>query len=82
MAATGTITSVERRRPARRRAQTIAQREAFAVRRADGKRARERVPVADHAVFEPTSLRADPVELLHRQAPSRVPHRAARPAVR
>ena len=31
-----------------------------------------RVPLADHAVFAPTSLRADPVELLQRQDPARV----------
>lgn len=29
--------------------------------------------LTDHAVFDPTALRADPVELLQRQAASRVP---------
>ena len=30
------------------------------------------MPLEDHAIFDPTSLRADPVELLERQGPSRV----------
>lgn len=37
-----------------------------------GKEARLVAPLDDHVVFEPTSLRADPVELLSRQGPSRV----------
>ncbi|MDQ1324029.1 MAG: hypothetical protein QG587_1365, partial [Chloroflexota bacterium] len=32
-----------------------------------GKEARLIAPLDDHVVFEPTSLRADPVELLSRQ---------------
>ncbi len=40
---------------------------------ARGKAARKEVPRADHAVFEPLSTRADPVELLERQAKTRVP---------
>jgi uncharacterized protein (DUF2252 family) len=40
---------------------------------ARGKAARNEVPRAGHAVFEPLSTRADPVELLERQARSRVP---------
>ena len=44
-----------------------------AERVARGKAARVEVPRASHAVFEPSSTRADPVELLERQAKSRVP---------
>jgi uncharacterized protein (DUF2252 family) len=73
MADKASISSVERRQPARRRVETIAHRAAFEERRVGGKQARERVALADHAVFEPTALRADPVELLQRQAASRVP---------
>jgi uncharacterized protein (DUF2252 family) len=38
-----------------------------------GKAARAEVPRARHAVFEPSRERADPIELLERQAKSRVP---------
>src|SRR6478736_1174891 len=38
-----------------------------------GKAARGAVPLESHAVLAPTELRADPVELLERQAASRVP---------
>ena len=44
-----------------------------AERVARGKAARKEVPRAGHAVFEPPSTRADPVELLERQAKTRVP---------
>ncbi len=44
-----------------------------AERIARGKAARNEVPRAGHAVFEPLSSRADPVELLERQAKTRVP---------
>src|SRR6185437_4839852 len=40
---------------------------------ARGKAARKEVPRASHALFEPPSTRADPVELLERQATTRVP---------
>ena len=40
---------------------------------ASGKAARAAVPLEAHAVLSPTELRADPVELLERQAASRVP---------
>src|SRR6185437_4566469 len=40
---------------------------------ARGKAARKEVPRASHALFEPPSTRADPVELLERQAETRVP---------
>jgi uncharacterized protein (DUF2252 family) len=44
-----------------------------AERVARGRAARAEVPRASHAVFEPASSRPDPVELLERQAASRVP---------
>jgi uncharacterized protein (DUF2252 family) len=42
-------------------------------RTARGNAARAEVPLESHAVLAPTELRADPVELLERQAASRVP---------
>jgi uncharacterized protein (DUF2252 family) len=69
----GTLAPAERKAPPRRRTATVAQAAARQERRAAGKAARLVAPLADHAVFEPTDLRADPVELLERQAPSRVP---------
>ena len=48
-----------------------------AERVARGKGARREVPRSSHAVFEPTPHRLDPVELLERQADTRVP--GARP---
>jgi uncharacterized protein (DUF2252 family) len=44
-----------------------------AERVARGKAARAEVPRASHAIFEPAARRADPVELLERQAETRVP---------
>ena len=44
-----------------------------AERVARGKAARNEVPRAGHALFEPLATRADPVELLESQAKSRVP---------
>jgi uncharacterized protein (DUF2252 family) len=44
-----------------------------AERVARGKAARSEVPRSSHAVFEPSPRRADPVELLERQAKTRVP---------
>jgi uncharacterized protein (DUF2252 family) len=44
-----------------------------AERVARGKAARKEEPRAGHAVFEPSSARTDPVELLERQATTRVP---------
>ena len=44
-----------------------------AERVARGRAARKEVPRSAHAVFEPASGRADPVELLERQAQTRVP---------
>jgi uncharacterized protein (DUF2252 family) len=45
----------------------------WAERVARGKAARAEVPRASHATFEPPATRADPVELLERQAEMRVP---------
>ena len=44
-----------------------------AERAARGKGARAEVPRSSHAVFEPAAHRADPIELLGRQAQTRVP---------
>jgi uncharacterized protein (DUF2252 family) len=44
-----------------------------AERVARGKAARAEVPRASHALFEPSSTRADPVELLERESQTRVP---------
>jgi uncharacterized protein (DUF2252 family) len=44
-----------------------------AERTARGKAARAEVPRSSHAAFEPAATRPDPVELLERQAQSRVP---------
>jgi uncharacterized protein (DUF2252 family) len=44
-----------------------------AERVARGKAARQEVPRSSHAHFEPSEVRADPVELLERQAETRVP---------
>ncbi len=68
----GTISAAKRKAPERRRTATVAQAAALQERRGAGKAARLVAPLVDHAVFEPTELRADPVELLGRQAPSRV----------
>src|SRR6476660_1933280 len=42
-------------------------------RAARGKAARAEVPRSSHAVFEPSSARADPIDLLEQQAATRVP---------
>jgi uncharacterized protein (DUF2252 family) len=65
-------TSVKPIEPARRRKETVPRSEGWLARVAAGKNARINAPLEDHAIFEPTSLRADPVELLQRQGPSRV----------
>jgi hypothetical protein len=70
--AKGRATNVKPIEPARRRKETVPRSEAWLARVAAGKRARIAAPLEDHAVFEPTNLRADPVELLGRQGPSRV----------
>ncbi|MDO8309297.1 MAG: DUF2252 domain-containing protein [Actinomycetota bacterium] len=70
--AKGRMTAVKVREPARRRQEAVEQSAEYNIREARGKQARSVTPLADHAVFAPTSLRAEPVELLQRQGPSRV----------
>jgi len=70
--AKGRATSVKPIEPARRRKEAVPRSEAWLARVAAGKQARVAAALEDHAVFEPTELRADPVELLGRQGPSRV----------
>ena len=70
--AKGRATSVKPIEPARRRKETVARSEAWLARVAAGKQARRVAPLEDHAAFEPTALRADPVELLRRQGAARV----------
>ena len=73
--ATTTRTSQEHGRAAarKRRATAPVAHLSVAERVARGKAARNEVPRAGHAVFEPGSGRADPVELLEGQARTRVP---------
>ena len=71
--AKGQVTSVKPIEPLRRRKESIPRSEAWLARVAVGKKARSSASLEDQAVFEPTELRADPVELLGRQGPSRVP---------
>lgn len=59
--------------PTRRRKEDIAPSEALTERVAHGKAERQRIPLEDHALFAPTEFRPDPLELLARQATSRVP---------
>ena len=68
----GRATSVKRIEPSRRRREEVPRTEAWLARVAAGKQARAAAALEDQAVFDPTSLRADPVELLERQGPSRV----------
>ena len=64
--------AVKAKGPSRRRKEVVETSPAFVERELRGKQARIAAPLEDHAVFEPTALRADPVELLERQGPSRV----------
>ena len=70
--AKGRASSVEPLGPSRRRKETVAPSPEVTERQARGEQARTAVPLEDHAIFDPTPLRADPVELLERQGPSRV----------
>ena len=63
----GTVAPGKKSKPA------AVQHLSVAERVARGKAARSEVPRADHAKFEPTASRADPVALLERQATTRVP---------
>jgi uncharacterized protein (DUF2252 family) len=80
--ATGTEKTTAKSATAERRAGSTARRRTPAVpvahlsvadRVTRGRAARSDAPRASHAVFEPLAKRADPVELLERQAKSRVP---------
>jgi uncharacterized protein (DUF2252 family) len=66
---------IERSAPngSRRRAAVAVAHLSVAERIARGEAARAEVPRSSHAVFEPSSERADPVALLERQAETRVP---------
>ncbi len=70
--AKGRASSVEPLLPARRRKETGPPSARLAELQARGRQARSTTPLADHAIFDPTSLRPDPVELLARQGRSRV----------
>jgi uncharacterized protein (DUF2252 family) len=68
--------TVRKRRPAaakRANARRALPHLSVAERVARGKAARAEVPRSSHASFEPSPTRADPVELLERQAQTRVP---------
>jgi len=69
----GTFSSVRPVQPSRRRKEDIAPSEELTARVARGKAERRRIPLEDHALFAPTEFRPDPLELLARQAASRVP---------
>ena len=71
----GTAAATRRKGSVARRAKPAAAVPHLSVdeRVARGKAARREVPRAGHALFEPLSTRADPVELLERQARTRVP---------
>jgi uncharacterized protein (DUF2252 family) len=60
-------------RAAKGRASASVPHLSVAERIARGKAARSEVPRSSHAIFEPSPERADPVELLERQAETRVP---------
>lgn len=51
---------------------TGAPRATVSEQRSRGKLARASMPLADHAMFDPTELRPDPIELLQRQEASRI----------
>lgn len=69
--ARGEVSSVEALTPARRKGGPGVSATVSAS-RAKGREARAAVPLEDHAVFSPTSLRSDPLELLERQGADRV----------
>jgi uncharacterized protein (DUF2252 family) len=68
-----TSTPQRRARPSTARAPRVVPHLSVAERVARGKAARAEVPRSSHAEFEPLPTRADPVELLERQATTRVP---------
>jgi uncharacterized protein (DUF2252 family) len=64
-------------RAAKKRASSPAEHLTVAERTARGRAARSEAPRSSHAGFEPASDRPDPVELLERQAATRVPELVA-----
>ncbi|MFZ0529050.1 MAG: DUF2252 domain-containing protein, partial [Propionicimonas sp.] len=70
--AKGQASSVQPVVPGRRRKEVVAPTPELAAREARGRQARTATPLEDHAGFDPTALRPDPVELLGRQGSSRV----------
>jgi uncharacterized protein (DUF2252 family) len=71
----GTATTTEAPGGATRKRKpgTVVPHPSVAERVARGKAARAEVPRSSHATFEPLPTRADPIELLERQAKARVP---------
>ncbi len=71
----GTATTTEGPGAATRKRKpgTVVPHPSVAERVARGKAARAEVPRSSHATFEPLPTRADPIELLERQAKTRVP---------
>ena len=71
----GTATTTEAPGAATRKRKpgTVVPHPSVAERVARGKAARAEVPRSSHATFEPLPTRADPIELLERQAKARVP---------
>ena len=69
----GAAAAATRRNRTRRKPGTIVPHLSVSERVARGKAARSEVPRSSHAAFEPSPTRADPVELLERQARTRVP---------
>ena len=60
-------------RAAAKKAPTVVPHLTLKERAARGEAARAEVPRSSHGVFEPSPTRPDPVELLDRQAKTRVP---------
>ena len=73
MTTTGSRTRRPAARASRKPARVAVAHLSVAERVARGKAARAEVPRANHATFEPSPKRADPIALLQRQAATRVP---------
>ena len=73
MTATRSTTQRPARRPSRKPAGKAVPHLSVAERVARGKAARAEIPRSSHAAFEPSPTRGDPIELLERQAQTRVP---------
>jgi hypothetical protein len=66
-------TPAARKRAAAKKPPVVVPHLTVSERMARGKAARAEVPRASHATFEPATSRPDPLELLERQAATRVP---------